>query len=427
MATLLSKLAMGLYGATATVLTPIIKRHLSNRRERGKEHPKRYKERFGFTETKRPTGRLIWIHAASVGESISILPLIEAINSQDHGFLFLITTGTTTSAKLMEKRLPENAVHQFIPVDTPAATERFLSYWKPDLGLIVESELWPQLIFRANKHKIPLVLINARMSKKSTASWKRVSFFIRDLLNNFNLILAQSRQDADHFEELGAKNVIESSNLKFSAAPLTYHQKDLENLRDLIGDRPVWFASSTHKGEELFLSLIQKRLQDQHPDLLCIIAPRHPERGLDIAKELRTQGFDVAVRSASETISTNTNIYLADTLGELGLFYEISPVVVMGGSLLRKGGQNLLEPARQNCAIICGPEMQNFEAICNEMLRANAVIKLESPDQLADKIRELLESPSDCKLLATTAEQYTSSKGKEIEIIAKQVLYELHP
>ncbi len=425
MTTLLTKIALGLYGTTATLLSPVIKHHLKKRRLRGKEHPERHRERLGYTQLTRPKGQLIWIHGASVGESLSILPLIAELNKQQANLWFLITTGTTTSAELMSRRLPENAIHQFVPVDTPGAVERFLSHWSPSLGLIVESELWPQLIYRTKKHKIPLLLINGRMSKKSTKSWKRFPFFIQDLLACFKLVHAQSKQDYHHFQELGAPHVIQSGNLKFSAEILSYKQADIEELRGLIQDRPVWFASSTHKGEELFLAQVQKKLKDKIPNLLCIIAPRHPNRSPDIIDDITSTSLIVSTRSKAEAIRPETDIYLADTLGELGLFYELSPLVVMAGSLLRKGGQNLLEPARQNCAIICGPEMQNFEAICDEMVEAGAIIKLKNVNQLENQLLHLLTDKQECDQLATTAVEYMQAKGEEIHVIAEQILAEL--
>ncbi len=425
MTTIFTKIALGLYGSTATLLTPVIKHHLKKRRLRGKEHPERHQERLGYTQLERPNGKLIWIHGASVGESLSILPLIAELNEQQSNLKFLITTGTTTSAELMGKRLPENAIHQFIPVDVPAAVERFLTHWSPSIGLIVESELWPQLIFRAQNQSVPLLLINGRMSKRSTKSWRRFPFFIKDLLGCFKLVLAQSKQDALHFRELRAPRVLESGNLKFSAETLSYDSANFEELGNSINNRPVWFASSTHKGEELYFARLQEKLKDKVPNLLSIIAPRHPNRGPDIIAELGSTNLQVSTRSKSEAIQPDTDLYLADTLGELGLFYELSPVVVMGGSFLRKGGQNLLEPARQNCAIICGPEMQNFEAICDEMVEAGAVIKLGNTDQLEDQLLHLLTHIQECQKLAKTASNYMTSKGEEIHTIAARVLEEL--
>ncbi|MFD2204212.1 3-deoxy-D-manno-octulosonic acid transferase [Kiloniella antarctica] len=425
MTTSLTQIALKLYGTTATLLTPLIKYHLKSRRLRGKEHPERHPERLGYSVTQRPSGPLLWIHGASVGESLSILPLITALNAQQSNLKFLITTGTTTSAELMAKRLPENAIHQFVPVDIPAAIERFIEHWSPDLGLIVESELWPQLIFRSANHNIPLLLINGRMSKKSTKSWYRFPFFIKDLLACFRIVMAQSQQDARHFRQLGSTQVLESGNLKFSADKLSYDSASLDELTNLIKKRPVWFASSTHKGEELFFARVQEKLKAKIPNILCIVAPRHPNRGPDILAELGSTKLKVSARSKSETIYSDTDLYLADTLGELGLFYELSPIVVMAGSFLRKGGQNLLEPARQNCAIICGPEMQNFEAICDEMIEADAIIKLRNTDQLENQLIHLLSHTEERRELAKTASHYMTSKGEEIHAIAARVLEEL--
>ncbi|WP_421782551.1 3-deoxy-D-manno-octulosonic acid transferase [Kiloniella litopenaei] len=425
MTTLRSKIAMGLYASVATLMTPLVKYHLTKRIARGKEHPVRYTEKLGQTSLERPKGKLMWIHGASVGESLSILPLLETFHRLQPDLKFLVTTGTATSARLMEERLPGYAIHQFVPLDLPFAIERFLKNWRPDIALIIESELWPSLIFRTKSRGIPLILLNGRMSQKSAKSWTRVAFFIRDLLKQFDLILAQSSTDARRFAELGASHVKKQSNLKFAATPLTYNQDDFNKLTASIGTRPVWFASSTHRGEEAFLAETHEKLRLKIPELLCIIAPRHPERGPEILNEFQGKDLKVSLRSQGADIKKDTSIYLADTLGELGLFYALSPVVIIGGSLLRKGGQNLLEPARQNCAIICGPDMQNFEEICNEMVDHNAIIKLSQSEDITQQLETLLNDKSIQQELAQKAAVYVQDRGQEINDVANEILQKL--
>ncbi len=427
MTTLRTKIAVGLYASVATLLTPLVKYHLTKRIKRGKEHPVRFTEKLGHTSQARPEGKLVWIHGASVGESLSILPLLETFHTLRPDLRFLITTGTATSARLMEERLPPYAIHQFVPVDLPLAIGNFLKNWRPDIALIIESELWPNMIFQTKAKGIPLVLLNGRMSQKSAKSWARASFFIQDLLNQFDLILAQSSTDARRFTELGAPHVKKQSNLKFAAAPLGYKQDDFEELSALIGKRPIWFASSTHRGEEVFLAETHEKLREKIPDLLCIIAPRHPERGSEILNEFQGKNLPLSLRSEDKPITEETSIYLADTLGELGLFYALSPVVIIGGSLLRKGGQNLLEPARQNCAIICGPEMQNFEEICNEMVENQAVIKLIQAEDITAQLEKLLLNKSHQQQLAQKAAVYVKDRGQEINDVANEILQKIQP
>ncbi|WP_085904053.1 3-deoxy-D-manno-octulosonic acid transferase [Kiloniella majae] len=427
MTTLRTKIAMGLYASVATLMTPLVKYHLKKRITRGKEHPVRYTEKLGYASQAKPKDKLVWIHGASVGESLSILPLLETFHSLRPDLTFLVTTGTATSARLMEERLPPYAIHQFVPVDLPLAIGNFLRNWRPDIALIIESELWPNMIFRTKAHGIPLILLNGRMSQKSAKSWARASFFIGDLLNQFDLILAQSSTDARRFNELGAPHVKKQSNLKFAAAPLSYKQGDFEELSAQIGTRPVWFASSTHRGEEVFLAEVHEKLREKIPDLLCIIAPRHPERGSEILNEFQGKNLPLSLRSEGNRITEDTSIYLADTLGELGLFYALSPVVIIGGSLLRKGGQNLLEPARQNCAIICGPEMQNFEEICNEMVDKHAIIKLSQTEDIIAQLEALLLNKSRQQKLAQKAARYVKDRGQEINDVANEILQKLPP
>ncbi|WP_120498787.1 3-deoxy-D-manno-octulosonic acid transferase [Kiloniella sp. EL199] len=425
MTTLRTKIAMGLYASVATFMTPFVKYHLTKRIKRGKEHPVRFTEKLGHVSQTRPKSKLVWIHGASVGESLSILPLLETFHNLQPDLKFLVTTGTVTSARLMEERLPPYAMHQFVPVDLPLAIGRFLKNWRPDIALVVESELWPNMIFQTKARNIPLVLLNGRMSQKSAKSWGKASFFIQDLLNQFDLILAQSATDVRRYTELGAPHVKKQSNLKFAAAPLSYKQDDFDKLSTQIGTLPVWFASSTHRGEEVFLAETHEKLREKIPNLLCIIAPRHPERGPEILNEFQRKNLPLTLRSEGKGITPDTSIYLADTLGELGLFYALSPVVVIGGSLLRKGGQNLLEPARQNCAIICGPEMQNFEEICNEMVENHAVIKLTQAEDVTTQLEALLLNEPHQQKLAQKAAVYVKDRGQEINDVAREILQKI--
>lgn len=271
---------ISLYRSLTTIAAPLISLYLRRRLNRGKEHPTRFNERRGITSLKRPTGRLVWLHGASVGEAVSLLPLISIIKTSYPDLSILLTTGTVTSAALMEKRLPSGVIHQFIPVDRLPYVDRFLNHWKPDLALWTESELWPNLVHETHKRKITMTLINARMSEKSLKTWTRLSSMIKTLLGAFDLILAQTQNDGARYEQLGAKEVRCIGNLKYASPALPTDTAELEKLKTIIGERPVWLAASTHPGEELYFANIHQQLKKQFPTLLTLIAPRHPNVGV---------------------------------------------------------------------------------------------------------------------------------------------------
>lgn len=384
----------GLYAGTARLLTPAIRALLALRRARGKEDPVRLPERLGHAGRPRPEGPLIWLHGASVGEALSALPLIERLLAADPSTSVLVTTGTVTSAKLMAERLPARAFHQFAPVDTPGAVARFLDHWRPDLALWIESELWPNMIRAAAGRGLPMALVNARLSKRSYRRWRLLPGFARELLSAFQLCLAQSPADAERFQALGAREPRSPGNLKYASPPLPADPSALEALRSEIGARPLWLAASTHIGEEAIAAEAHGKLRRRHPTLLTVIVPRHPERGAAIAAELAAAGLAVARRGAQESVSPDTDIYLADTLGELGLFYRLAPIAFVGGSLVPHGGQNLLEPAQLDCAILHGPAVHNFEAIAAAMKAAGATERVHDARGLAAAVDTLLTDPA---------------------------------
>lgn len=360
------------------------------RRLRGRESEKRFAERFGHSNIPRPKGTLLWIHAASVGEANSVLPLIDVLQARFRDINILITTGTLTSAKLMEKLNLKNVLHQFVPVDTPEATNRFLRHWRPDIGFWVESELWPNLVINARARGCFMIIVNGRMSVKSYDKWQKFGLLIiYQMLNCFEVVFAQNEADARRFRGLGAQDVRCLGNLKHDALPLSCNEADLFSLQQAIGLRPMWLAASTHAGEEEILARAHTLLTKTHPDLLTVIVPRHPMRGAEIAKQLSGYG-KVGLRSNGDKVTAATNIYIADTLGELGLFYRLSEIVFMGGSLIEHGGQNPLEPARLRCCIITGPNTNNFAEIYNEMEKLSICFRAKNADELATTIDKLM-------------------------------------
>jgi len=412
-----------LYAGAAWLMAPAIRLVLLVRRARGKEDVARMAERLGRAGRPRPEGPLVWLHGASVGEALSALPLIERLLAADPGRAVLVTTGTVTSAKLMAERLPERAFHQFVPVDLPGAVARFLDHWRPDLALWLESELWPNLIGAAAKRNLPMAMVNGRLSARSYRRWRCLPGFARSLLGAFKLCLAQSPADAERFKALGAATVESPGNLKYASPPLPADDAALEALRGEIGARPLWLAASTHPGEEAIVAEAHAKLRRRHPTLLTVIVPRHPARGPAIAAELAAGGLKVARRGAGESTSPETDIYLADTLGELGLFYRLAPIAFVGGSLVPHGGQNLLEPAQLDCAILHGPAVHNFEAIAAAMKDARATERVHDAGGLAAAVDTLLTDPA---LRARRAEAAATVAASEAGVLDR-ILVALGP
>ncbi len=380
----------GLWHNGATLAAPGLRTMLRRRVNRGKEILSRLPEREGIDPTPRPDGRLIWLHAASVGESQSILPVLSALRSQAPELSILLTTGTVTSAALLAERLPalglESVLHRFVPLDVPAWVARFLDHWRPDVAGFVESELWPNLIGGCEARGIPMMLVNARMSARSLRGWQRAPGFAQQMLGAFARVQAQSEADAARLRLLGARDVDAPGNLKLAAPPLPADPAELARLRALIGARPVWLASSTHPGEEDVAGRVHCDLAPEHPGLLTIVAPRHPERGTAVAAALGAPR-----RAAGQ--DPGSGIWVADTLGELGLLYRLAPLAFVGRSLVGQGGQNPLEPARLGCAIAVGPHTANFAESVQALEAAGALTRVNGAAELADWVDGMLRDP----------------------------------
>jgi len=409
-----------LYSAVGTLGTPLIRAWLNKRIQRGKEDPARIQERFGYASQPRPSGTLIWLHAASVGEAQSVLTLARALLAQHPTTTLLVTTGTVTSATMLASQIMPGMIHQYVPVDTYGAVKRFLHHWKPDLALWVESEFWPQLLLQTHAKHIPLLLINARLSARSEASWQRWPRHIKTILNCFNTIFAGANEDAQRLKNLGATQVVEAGNLKYDAAPLHVNEAALAPLHTMVGARPLWLCASTHANEESMVAQAHRTVMQTHPTALCIIVPRHAARGDSIAAALRAQGFTIAQRSKNEQPDSSTSLYLADTMGELGSFYSLAPLVFLGGSLIAHGGHNPLEPARQHCAIVSGPHIHNFASIMDQFSAANAIVLVADSDALAQHISACLTTPAQATAMAERAYGVTQkTKGATAAILAR--------
>ncbi len=385
-------ITLRLYGVATRVLATAAHGWLARRVRRGKEDAQRLTERFGIAATPRPAGRLVWCHAASVGESLAILGLIGALRAR--GLAVVLTTGTLTSAALMAERLPAGAIHQFVPLDHTAWAQRFLDHWQPSLVLWSESELWPNMLGAIAARGIPAFLVNARISDRAFDGWSRWPRTVRAVLSAFTTVIAQSAEDARRYALLGADHVVAAGNLKLAADPLPHDVQATTALTAAIGARPAWLAASIHPGEDAVVAQAHQALAATFPDLLSLVAPRHPEKAGAMAKTFAAAGLAVARRSAQQPITPSTQVYIADTLGELGVLYRACDLVVMGKSFAVGGGQNPGEPAKLGCAVICGPDMGNFRDLTADLSAAGAVNIVADAAQLAARLSALLADPA---------------------------------
>ncbi|RFB78834.1 3-deoxy-D-manno-octulosonic acid transferase [Methylovirgula sp. 4M-Z18] len=419
-----------LYRGATRALSPFAGAFLTWRLAKGKEDRARLKERRGFASAPRPAGNLAWLHGASVGESISLLPLVDQLLARN--FFVLVTTGTVTSAEILTQRLPARCLHQFLPLDAPAFVRRFLDHWRPDLALVAESELWPNLVYETNERHIPLVLVNARMSERSLKRWQRLPKLIGALLSRIDLILTQTQDEAARYMRLGAPRVLVSGNMKYDVPPPTADPAKLAELTAAIGDRPVWTAAVTREGEEEICGDAHLRLRERFPELLTIIVPRHSNRGGEINAQLTKLGLNVAARSKNETITPRTHVYLADTMGELGLFYRCSNLVLMGRTFTGFGS-NPIEPAKLGCAILHGPEYSNFKEVYETLDAEHGGLMVEDAEELAIALAAFLTDASKLRGTARIAKEVVQHQGgatsrimHAIEPYLMQMSMELH-
>ncbi|MCA0369997.1 MAG: 3-deoxy-D-manno-octulosonic acid transferase [Proteobacteria bacterium] len=405
---------LDLYRALMRGLAPrVAPSYLGKRVARGKEDARRVGERFGAATQKRPEGTLVWLHGASVGESVAALTVVEHLKKQLPHATYLLTSGTKTSADLLAKRMGKDMIHQYLPVDAPQWVEAFLNHWRPDLALWMESELWPNMLQETHRRGTPLILMNARMSEKSVQRWGLFPGTFKRLLNCFDLILTQTPEQEAAFLAAGARHVQVGGNIKFAAPPLSWDQETLLSLQAQIGPRPFWVAASTHEGEEDLACKAHLRLKEQFPDLLTIIIPRHPERARALGPRLSQSG-EVCVRSKNAPITGATDFYLVDTMGELGLFFHMSPLVLLGGSITPIGGHNLIEPANLDCAVLVGPHMFKQEEIMYHFRQGNAFVEVASLDDLVMNLSDFLGNKERCLSLAARAKTVAAAQGAKI-------------
>jgi 3-deoxy-D-manno-octulosonic-acid transferase len=401
-----AKLTLSTYRLVGRAIYPFMGPFLRLRANRGKEDRVRRYERYGYASAERPPGPLVWFHAASVGESMAVMPLIERIAGQ--GIRSIMTTGTVTSAELVRDRLPRNTFHQYVPLDLDRAVRRFLDHWKPDLAVFTESEIWPATVMEMGARRIPQVLVNARMSDRSFARWSQAPNLAHALFENVSHVIAQSETDAERFRRLGARPVTVSGNLKVDTSGLPFDEAELARFQAALYGRPVWIAASTHAGEEQIAINVHRLLADRLPGLLTVIVPRHPERGNEVAGLARQAGLSVARRSLGQPVEAGTKIFLGDTIGEMGLYLRLAQVAFMGRSLVAQGGQNPLEPAMTGAAILSGKAVHNFRDSYANLLAAGAARLVRDEEMLAANVEYLLRNHQERAKMVEAARQVLS-------------------
>lgn len=396
--------------AAAGPLTPaLVKRRL----KQGKEDPARIDERRGIARQARPAGPLVWIHGASVGEVLAAAALIERLRALN--IRILLTSGTVTSASVVAKRFPPDIIHQYLPYDSPRFVARFLDHWQPSLALFIESDLWPNLILAGAARRLPMVVINGRMSQRSFPRWQKLQGTIAALLGRFDICLVQSDTDAERFSALGSRNVIVTGNLKLDVQAPPADDARLERLMSVTRGRPVVVAASTHPGEEEMLLHAHRTLAPYFPSLLTVIVPRHPNRGEAIARTITASGAQVALRSLEELPTARTDIYVADTMGELGLFYRLAPIVFMGGSLVPHGGQNPIEAIKLDASIVHGPHVFNFTEVYDALDIAGGARLADDADALVKQLGYLLSNSAACKASVAAAMHVVDRLGGALD------------
>jgi 3-deoxy-D-manno-octulosonic-acid transferase len=406
-------MTLRVYRSLSSAMVPLSPALINQRLRLGKEDPARVGERRGMSAGVRPAGPLVWIHGASVGEVLAAAALIERLRALN--LRILVTSGTVTSAAIVAKRFPPDVIHQYVPYDSPRYVARFLDHWRPSLALFIESDLWPNLILSSAARRVPMVLINGRMSQRSFPRWRRVVGTISALLGKFEVCLAQSKLDAERFAALGSRNVVVTGNLKLDVPAPPADANKLERLMAMTRGRPVLVAASTHPGEEEMLTEAHRTLAGYFPKLLTVIVPRHPARGEAIAGMIAASGLNAMLRSHEDLPTATTDIYVADTMGELGLFYRLAPIVFMGGSLVEHGGQNPIEAIKLGASIVHGPHVFNFTDVYEALDAAGGARRADTQEALVKQLGQLLADPKARETVLAASERVVEQLGGALE------------
>lgn len=378
------------YRVAGSAAYPFVGGYIAWRASKGKEERSRRGERYGKSGVPRPIGPLIWVHAASVGESLAVAPLIERL--LELGIKVVLTTGTVTSANVVKERFRGKVLHQYVPLDLKPAVSRFLDHWKPDLAIVAESEIWPVTILELARRRVPQLLVNGRLSDRSFAAWTKRRHVAEALFEQFAHVVAQSEQDGERYTALGARPVTVSGNLKVDARMPQVDEKVLARVAAEIGQRPVWAAVSTHDGEEAIAAEVHLLLKKRYPGLLTVVVPRHPERAEAIAKMMAAKGLKVTRRTSGAKIAPDADIFLGDTIGEMGLYLRLTEIAFVGRSLAVNGGQNPLEPAMLGTVVLAGRNVQNFREAYSRLIDAGGARIVADLPGLAKAVNHLLKN-----------------------------------
>jgi len=420
----MSFLRSGYYGIS-WLSAPVIFAYLKWRSFKGHEDATRLSERVGISNLPKTKQSLLWIHAVSVGEAMAALTIIQAILKKYPEIMVLLTTTTVSSAKIIKNRLPKNTFHQFCPVDTPQAVGRFLEHWQPDLAIWIESELWPNLIHETQERGIPTLLLNGRMSLKSFSNWKKIKRMIAPLLRRLDLCAVQSEEQASFFQTLGAESVSIMGNIKLMMPPLEVDSKKYKSLKKEIGTRPLWLAASTHPGEEEVILKAHKILQKNYPDLLTILVPRHIERAPALQALALKEGFSSHLRTDKTTSLSEVDIYIANTLGEMGLFYALAPVAMMGATLVPKGGHNPIEASQLGAFVLHGPHVAKNPQLYDALADLNLSQCIQGESQLANSVQPWLKRPKESYEEPSALKDYREAGLKKLMVLLSPYLKNL--
>jgi 3-deoxy-D-manno-octulosonic-acid transferase len=409
------------YSCLFYLLIPFVLFRLLWRSFKAPAYRYRWRERFGFYTKKFPQG-VVWFHAVSVGEAEALFPLVRQIQKQQPDLKLLITTTTPTGSARVQTVMQETVVHVYLPYDIPGAVKRFAQCFKPKLAVILETEIWPNLFARCGKDNIPLYIINARLSEKSSRGYQKVPALVRPALAQVNLIATQTQDDAKRFVAIGAESekVKTLGNIKFDIAiPQAIIEQGLQLKAGLFGGRFVWLIASTHKDEEVIFLRIYKAIKQKIPELLLVIVPRHPERFADVKKLCEQHQLNVVRRTEDEGVNPETDVYLADTMGELKMLYAASDIAFVGGSMVPAGGHNILEAAAVGIPVMFGPYMANFKEIASGALNQHAAIQCQNEEDILNTILELYKQPAYRKELTETGKAFVSQNQGAIARICE--------
>ncbi len=373
-----------------------------------KEDPIRFKEKLGFFSKEKKNGKLIWFHGASVGELQSIIPIIEKLNKEKRVKQILVTSNTLSSSKILNQYKFKKVIHQFFPIDSNFLSNKFLDYWKPSASFFIDSEIWPNTILNLYKKKIPIVLLNGRITKKTFNKWKLVSFFSKNIFNKFNLCLPSNFETKRYLNILGAKNIKFIGNIKYSQSENS-SKKIGSELRKFISKKKVWCASSTHPTEEIFCGLVHKALKKKYKNILTIIIPRHINRTSEIKSDLNKLNLKIHTHEPKKKIEDNIDVYLVNSYGQTKSFYSKCKNIFLGGSIINHGGQNPLEATRYGCNILHGPNVSNFNEIYNHLKKMNISSQINNKKTMINRLEKFFSSKKNFKKIQAKL-KYTGLK-----------------